>query len=380
MPFAGRGAGDGAGQLLGFTAGGLPVPVLVDLHLAPLRARSPSVGIAGTLGAGKSFAAKLLLHGALLRGARALVIDPKEEYGPLAGLLGADSRLVRLSAGVRASLDPFATLGDVEAARASALSFLTLLLGVPPVSAPGATLARALAEVASSPAPRLSRLATILEGIGEDARELRDRLEVFLSLPLSQLAFGESEERGLAARLTVVQTPDLELPDEASIERDLREGRLTPERQLSLALLYLVAALGQSLVEGDRTTLKVLVVDEAWTLLRTPEGQALIERLVRTGRSRNAGVVLISQDASDLPETVRGNLGVRLAFRAGGEEQARASLALVGAEATRDNLDLIRALPTGRCLLRDLDGRLELVDVCEGLSEQRPAFESSPGA
>ena len=202
---------------------------------------------------------------------------------------------------------------------------------------------------------------------------------MFLSLPLAGLAFAAPNEETLGAQLTVVQTPDLELPDEATLDRDLREGRLTPERQLSLALLYLVASLGHSLVEGDRASLKLLVVDEAWTVLRTPEGQSLVERLVRTGRSRNAGVFLISQDATDLPDAVRGNLGMRLAFRAGGPEQARASLELVGADESRDNVDLIRSLPTGRCLLRDLDGRVELVDVDDGLPEQRRAFESSPG-
>jgi AAA-like domain len=380
MPFAARGAGDARGQLLGFTSGGLRRPVLVDPYLAPLRERSPSMGIVGTLGGGKSFAAKLLLHGALLRGARALVIDPKEEYGGIADLLGPGANLVRLSAGAPTSIDPFASLRDPDSARAAALSFLTLLLGIPPVSAAGATLARAVAEVAASITPSLSSLPAALERLGQDTRDLRDRLEVFLSLPLARLAFAEPDARTLGAQLTVVQTPDLELPDQATLDRDLREGRLTPERQLSLALLYLVASLGHALTEGDRASLKLLVVDEAWTVLRTPEGQSLVERLVRTGRSRNAGVVLISQDATDLPETVGGNLGMRLAFRAGGLEQARASLALVGADQSRDNVDLVRSLPTGRCLLRDLDGRVELVEVADALPEQRSAFESSPGA
>ncbi len=115
-------------------------------------------------------------------------------------------------------------------------------------------------------------------------------------------------------------------------------------------------------------------------MVGTPEGQSLVERLVRTGRSRNAGVVLITQDASDLPKTVRDNLGVRLAFRAGGAEQARASIALVGAEDSQDTQDLIRTLPTGRCLMRDLDDRVELLDVTDALPEQHEAFDSSPGA
>jgi hypothetical protein len=379
MPFAARGAGDPRGLLLGFTSGGLRRAVMLDPHLAPLRERSPSMAIVGTLGAGKSFAAKLILHEAILREATALVVDPKDEYGSLTELLGPDARLIRLSPDARASLDPFSSMRDPVAARAAALSFLTLLLGIPPVTATGGVLARALAEVASSPSPGLSSLPRVLDGLGDEARELRDRLEVFLAHPLAGLAFGEGREPALA-KLTVVQTSGLELPDQATLDRDLREGRLSPERQLSLALLYLVAALGSSLAERDPGTLKLLVVDEAWTVVRTPEGQSLVERLVRTGRSRNAGVILISQEATDLPEPVRGNLGTRLAFRAGGTEQARASLALVGTEESRDNLDLIRSLPTGRCLMRDLDGRVELVDVAQGFPEQQSAFESSPGA
>jgi len=298
----------------------------------------------------------------------------------LTDLLGSDAELIRLSPDARASLDPFASLQDVDAARGTALSFLTLLLGVPPVSASGGALARALSDIASSSSPSLSALPGALEEIGDEGRDLRDRLEVFLANPLAKLAFGKTRERARAAKLTVVQTSGLELPDEATLDRDLREGRLSPERQLSLALLYLVAALGSSLTERDPGSLKLLVVDEAWTVVGTPEGQSLVERLVRTGRSRNAGVVLITQDASDLPKTVRDNLGVRLAFRSGGAEQARASLALVGAEGSQDTQDLIRTLPTGRCLMRDLDDRVELLNVTDALPEQHEAFDSSPGA
>lgn len=377
-PFCCRGAGDPLGQLLGFTAGGLRRAVLLDPHLPPLRDRSPSAALVGTLGAGKSFAAKLLLRGALLRGARALVIDPKEEYGGLAGLFREEARVVRLGAGAGACLDPFCFL-QADQARAAALSFLTLLLGVPPVSAAGGLLSRALKEIAGSPSPSLSALPQALVRQGEEGRELASHLEVFLTLPLATLAFGKPRGPSLGGKLTVVQTPGLELPDEASLERDLKEGRLAPERRLSLALLYLVAALGQALAAGDRRKLKLLVMDEAWTVVGTPEGRALIERLVRTGRSTNAGVVLITQDARDLPSQVRDNLGVRLAFRAGGEDSARAALSLLGAEETPEHLDLLRSLPTGRCLLRDLDGRVELVEVAGGLPEEAWALDSSPG-
>ena len=49
---------------------------------------NPNMIVAGSIGAGKSTVVKMVLDRALERGRRVVVIDPKGEYGQLAGPRG----------------------------------------------------------------------------------------------------------------------------------------------------------------------------------------------------------------------------------------------------------------------------------------------------
>ena len=45
---------------------------------------------------------------------------------------------------------------------------------------------------------------------------------------------------------------------------------------------------------------RLIVVDEAWTLLRDGEGARFLYRLAKAARKRRAGVAVVTQDAADL--------------------------------------------------------------------------------
>ena len=51
---------------------------------------------------------------------------------------------------------------------------------------------------------------------------------------------------------------------------------------------------------GRRATRRLVVVDEAWTLLQDGEGAKFLYRLSKAARKRSAGVAVITQDAADL--------------------------------------------------------------------------------
>jgi type IV secretory pathway VirB4 component len=51
---------------------------------------------------------------------------------------------------------------------------------------------------------------------------------------------------------------------------------------------------------GRRRVRRLVVVDEAWTLLREDEGARFLYRLAKAARKRHAGLVVVTQDAQDL--------------------------------------------------------------------------------
>jgi len=53
-----------------------------------------------------------------------------------------------------------------------------------------------------------------------------------------------------------------------------------------------------ALANSDRKTL--VVVDEAWWLMRHPDTASFLFRLAKTARKRHAGLTLITQDVSDV--------------------------------------------------------------------------------
>jgi hypothetical protein len=89
-------AGTGlAGRNLGETQRGGPFVLdPFDAYSSGLLS-NPNVIVAGSIGAGKSTVVKMMLDRALERGRRAVILDPKGEYAPLAHSYGVDGGRAR---------------------------------------------------------------------------------------------------------------------------------------------------------------------------------------------------------------------------------------------------------------------------------------------
>ena len=139
----------------------------------------------------------------------------------------------------------------------------------------------------------------------------------------------EMSSQGRAARaVTTVRAPGLTLP-EPGVARET----YTRAERVSVATLSLVAALALRLVSRDRGRHKVVLLDEAWFLLASAQGRALVNRLVRLGRAFNATVLLVTQRLDDV-EAISDLVGTWFMFGQDSDAEATRALELIGVEPT----------------------------------------------
>ena len=243
-----------------------------------------------TSGAGKSFLVKVELIRAVLSGTRTLVVDPEGEYADVIAALGGD--VVQVRPGVPVSLNPFAFTeaapGTLDARIAALTTFVCLLAGQVRSRQRGAiedaiAFAYARGGFADGVAPTgltPPRLVDIQKGLRATAglADVAQRLEHFITGAGRWLLSGqESVSLSDSAAFVLAGLPD--------------EERLA-------AMFLVLERIWRRLASSDRKTL--VVVDEAWWLMRHPDTAAFLFRLAKTARKRRAGLTLITQDVSDV--------------------------------------------------------------------------------
>ena len=244
-----------------------------------------------TSGAGKSYLVKVELGRALLAGHRALVIDPEGEYAPLLSNLGA--AVVEIKPGA-SGLDPFAFAEAAAGALSVRIATLTALVdlltgGLRPTE-------RAAVEQAITSAFAGAGFADGKAGTGLVAPRLADvqaRLKQRQGLETVTLRL-ERYVTGAGAWL-FRRGEDLVAGDAASIAFVLAG---IPEEQRAAAMFCVLDRIWSSLARSTTPTL--VVVDEAWWLMRHADTAAFLFRLVKTARKRRAGLTLVTQDVGDV--------------------------------------------------------------------------------
>jgi conjugal transfer ATP-binding protein TraC len=243
-----------------------------------------------TSGAGKSFLVKVELVRAVLGGTRVLVVDPEGEYAEVIAALGG--HVVQVRPGVRVEIDPFAlkeaTPGSLDARIATLTTFVCLLAGQVRPRQRGAiedaiALAYARAGFADGivptglTPPRLEDVQSRLRATA-GLEDVAQRLERFITGTGRWLLSGqESASLNDTAAFVLAGLPD--------------EERVA-------AMFLVLERIWTELADSDRKTL--VVVDEAWWLMRHPDTAAFLFRLAKTARKRRAGLTLITQDVSDV--------------------------------------------------------------------------------
>lgn len=264
--------------------------------------------VTGQTGSGKSFLVNDLILQQLRRGAAAFVLDKGDSYRRLAELGGG--QYVRLAAEAPVTLNPCAGPGDADHQAFLLRLLAEMASGGDPrwaltrdeVGALGQVVARAFVQ-AGERELTLSELARGLEApdANEDGlgRRLKRRLFPFLGEgPYGAFFDGPNAFRP-HARLTVVELGEL------SAKPDLRAVMV-------LALMHAVRVFATGLPIDQR---KLIVIDEAWSLLASEDAAAALAEAARTYRKLGAAAVFLSQRLEDFEgaqgKAVRDNCAIR---------------------------------------------------------------------
>lgn len=391
MPQATSRIGDPAGFFIGFTCGGGRAVTWAPWRGTEIREESGLVPIIGTQGAGKSTLAGLITFKAVRAGVAATVLDP-------AGMLAEMCRLPALAPHAKAidllhaepgTLSPYAVIpepspddfavddlgrtvpaADAEQrwhagmlaaqARRRALSYDVLRMLLEPdlldqetIFALKEAVDQAPATADASPWQVIEALRHLGGGLSERAQLIARDLERTARHPEAQLFFpaGTAAQNRDLGRfgLTVLTLRGLVVPNQHMQAREW-----STEERLSGPLLHLAAWLTHRLVYGrPRHQRKLLVIDEAHAITRSPVGRMLINTTARDSRKRNTVALVISQNGADLLEAGIGNLrGPVFVGRTEGTDEQQQALQLLGlGQGTGYEQDLATLSP------RHLDGR-----------------------
>lgn len=391
------GLGFGATQMLGESEGiyiGYNLDTGRNVYLKPWLASQGVKGsvtnalasaFLGSLGGGKSFANNLLVYYAVLYGAQALIVDPKSERGGWKDALpdmAGEINIVNLSSESRnrGLLDPFIIMQDLKDAESLAIDILTFLTGIS--SRDGErfpVLRKAIRSVAQSETRGLLMVAYELRK--EDtatANSIADHIESFVDYDFAQLLFSDGTVENsisLDRQLNIIQVTDLVLPD-----AQCRFEEYTTMELLSVAMLITISTFALDFIHTDRSVFKIVDLDEAWSFLQVAQGKTLSNKLVRAGRSMNAGVYFVTQNSDDLlDEKLKNNIGLKFAFRSTDINEIKKTLTFFGVDPEDEsNQKRLRELENGQCLLCDLYGRVGIVQVHPVFADLFTAFDTRP--
>lgn len=378
VPTATRTVGSPRGVYLGYTPTGSPRPVRYDPAQAPRENRASAVLLVGTLGSGKTVCAQKIAYEAERAGSLIVDFDPKPDHGweqlpELAGRL----QILELSGDPeqQGRLDPLA-IGVGEIREELACSYLLELLRDPPPAWENAISHAVKNTIRNSEGGGLLDVVAQLRASEQQAaQEAGEALEVLSDFGLARLAFGSGQDTLLQATrsVTSIRMPGLSLP-EPGAPRDT----YTRAERVSVATLSLIAAYCLRLISHDRSRHKLVLLDEVSFLLGSVQGRAVVNRLVRLGRAFNATLLFGTQLAGDLGELAQ-LIGVSFCFGQDSPAAASRALELIGLDGQSEELiRLLCGLREGRCLMRDLHGRVGELQVDLAYPHLLAAFSTSP--
>jgi type IV secretory pathway VirB4 component len=340
-------------------------------------------------GAGKSYLVKLETLRSLYDGITVSIIDPEDEYLRLCEAVGGTA--IQLGApGIRVNpLDIPAADPRADALTRRALFLHTLvavLLGEQPPPAERAALDKAITATYADagisndpatwtrPAPLLRDLAATLEAdTNPAATSLAARLAPWTTGSFRDLFDGPTTYRP-RGHLVVWST------------RQLADELRAPGMLLALDAIWRevdVSAAADHRPGSRPKARRLVVVDEAWTLLKDNEGAKFLYRLAKAARKRGAAVAVVTQDAadllgSDLGQAVIANAATQILMRQAPQaiDLIAETFALTGGEAR-----MLLAAGRGQALLLAGSHRVAFQTVASAREHQLAAtdleFENS---
>ncbi|MGW3038135.1 ATP-binding protein [Streptomyces sp. NPDC001178] len=351
--------GDPNGMFLGIDLDcGTTRPVMINVADAPKVDASASMGIVGDLGAGKSVLQKLIAEAVWARGGCAICIDrtPVREWAIFARTAAKGRVQIIDAAQAEVSIDPLRMFAGPEG-RHYALSYLTLQLGIGPMSTSGEVLHHAVEQAALSDAPSMHRVLEVLEEMAasevgkrkDAASTLAGLVRVVATDSLARMVFDPTLppvrlDASSASDMIVITTTGLKLPPKAAFANPEILHQQPLEALIGRAVLYLIAAIARQTAFEDPERFTAVVLDELYWLTSSAEGTALVHEILHDGRKHGAGLLAGSHDAAELGPD-RGLMAYRALARTADRERARRGLEFVGLDP--NDGELLRLVTTG---------------------------------
>ena len=246
--------------------------------------------VLGQTGKGKTMFTGAEMARCFMRGIRVLGVDPLGDYRRLVDTLGGT--YVELGAG--SGINPFA-LGDTgtEAAFVGKLALVGRLV---------AAMAGGLSRDERPALDRAIRATYEAAGIGPDPAS-HDRPPPTLAGLVDQLAglrggqaLAQRLERWATGSLASIFAADEPLPHDARLLVVGLDAIGDPDVR-AVAQLAALSVLWDA-IRRDKER-KLVVVDEAWKVMRQPSGAEFVEELARSARHYHAGLQLSTQDIAE---------------------------------------------------------------------------------
>ncbi|MEU6680885.1 ATP-binding protein [Streptomyces sp. NPDC046925] len=351
--------GDPTGMLLGLDLDcGTTRPVLINPADAPKQDASASLGVVGDLGAGKSVLLKLVSQSVVDRGGRAICIDrtPVREWAAFAETAAPGRCQIIDAAQAALSIDPLRLFPGPEG-RHYALSYLTLQLGIGPMTTSGEVLHHAIEQAGALDEPSMSRVVEVLRQMAateggkrqDAAATLAGLLRLVEQNPLASMVFDPSLppvrlDGSGASDFIVITTTGLKLPPKQAFEHAEILHQQPLEALIGRAVLYLIAAIARQAAFTRPERFCAVALDELYWLTSSAEGTALVHEILHDGRKHGAGLIAGAHDATELGPD-RGLMAYRALARTTERDRARRGLDFIGLDPT--DPELVRMVTSG---------------------------------
>jgi ABC-type dipeptide/oligopeptide/nickel transport system ATPase subunit len=251
--------------------------------------------ILATSGSGKSYAAKLIISRYLMNGTKVIVIDPQSEYAKLTEKYGGS--VITISRDSDTIINPLDLLGHTYAEKRLALMDMFRVMFGDLSEIQKAVLDRALSRTYDKRGitetsyhdkapPTLSDLYIELERMSRQATVYERTTYVAL---LNRLRMYVDGVFSFLNRQTKI--------DVSNNFVTFNIGNMP--KQVKPVMMFLILEYVYSKMKQDKER-KLLVIDEAWSMLQNAGEEGFLFEVVKTCRKFNLGLLMITQDVADL--------------------------------------------------------------------------------
>jgi len=274
------------------------IPIIKDIF----NLSNPNGIVLAQSGGGKSYFCKLLISRYILNGTKVMVIDPQGEYNALVSHF--EGQRIDLSKDSATIINPLDLMGhDYLEKRLSLMDLMKVMLG------DLTDMQRAFLDKALSKTYKKAGITKKPDTWNNEPPILGDLMKVLNQMERKASKLEQSTITSLSSRLEMYVNGVFSFFNrKTNIDFDNKFvcfdiGNLPP--QVKPAVMFLVLDYIYMKMKSDLDR-KILLIDEAWSLLSRTEEAGYIFQIVKTCRKFNLGLLLINQEVEGLLDSKAG--------------------------------------------------------------------------